>query len=155
MKRQPFEIAFSVFVFSVATELLCIRMLRGSLSDWLHHPHRLLLLLSMVLVNLVNAATAMYVGSRAVRAEVRLKLREQKQQQMSVYLNRHLRDALSTVQNASFLTNDEQTIKLCREAVTRIAHVLVSAEAGLVDPSAALFEFSRDPGRAGAARGRA
>ena len=30
MKRQPFEIAASVFAFSVATELLCIRVLRGS-----------------------------------------------------------------------------------------------------------------------------
>ncbi len=43
MKRQPFEIAASVFTFSVATELPCIRVLRGSLTEWLGHPHRLLL----------------------------------------------------------------------------------------------------------------
>ena len=43
------------------------------------------------------------------------------------------------VQNAAFLTNDEQTIKLCDEAVTRIVHVLASAEAGLTDPRALLF----------------
>ena len=155
MKRQPFEIAISVFTFSVATELLCIRLLRGSLSEWLDHPHRQMLLLSMILVNLVNAATAMYVSSRAVRAEVRLKLRERKQEQMSLYLNRHLRDALSTVQNASFLTNDEQTLRLCGEAVSRIAQVLVSAEAGLTDPSAVLFERKGNPARSGAAGGRA
>lgn len=135
MKRQPVEIAASVFAFSVATELLCIRMLRGSVTEWLGHPHRLLLFVSMVLVNLLNAATALYFSSRAVRAEVRLKLGEQR----SVYLNHHLRQALSIVQTASFLTNDEQTVSLCREAVTRIAHVLVSAEAGLTDPSAVLF----------------
>ena len=145
MKRQPFEIAASVFAFSVAAELLCIRLLRGSVTEWLGHPHRLLLLFAMVLVNLLNAATALYFSSRAVRAEVRLKLGEQR----SVYLNHHLRQALSIVQTASFLTNDEQTISLCREAVTRIAHVLVSAEAGLTDPSAALLSNGEVNGRSG------
>ncbi len=43
MKRQPFEIAGSVFAFSVATEQLCVRMLRDSLAEWLGHPPRLLL----------------------------------------------------------------------------------------------------------------
>ena len=135
MKRQPFEIAGSVFAFSVVTELLCIRVLRGSVTEWLRHPHRLLLFSAMILVNLLNAATALYFSSRAVRAEIQLKLGEQR----SIYLNHHLRQALSIVQTASFLTDDEQTINLCREAVTRIAHVLVSAEAGLTDPSVALF----------------
>ena len=151
MKRQPFEIAASVFAFSVATELLCIRLLRGSVTEWLRHPHRLLLLSAMILVNLLNAATALYLSSRAVRAEVRLKIGEQR----SVYLNHHLRQALSIVQTASFLTNDEQTVSLCREAVTRIAHVLVSAEAGLTDPSAALFFNAELPRRSGVNDGRA
>jgi PAS domain-containing protein len=139
VKRRPFEIALSVFAFSVTTELLCIKILRGSLIDWLNHPHRQLLLLSLVLVNLLNAVTAMYFCSRAARAEVRLKLRERKQEQVSVYLNHHLRNALSIVQNAAFLTNDEQTIKQCDEAVERIVSVLVSHEAGLTDPSVVLF----------------
>ena len=139
MNRRPFGVALSVFTFSVAAELLCIKILRGSLTDWLNHPHRQLLLLSMILVNLLNAATAMYFSSRATRAEVSLKLRERKQEQIGIYLNHHLRNALSVVQNAAFLTNDEQTIKLCDEAVTRIVHVLASAEAGLTDPSALLF----------------
>jgi len=43
MKRQPFEIVASVFAFSVVAELLCIRMLRGSLTEWLGQRHRLLL----------------------------------------------------------------------------------------------------------------
>lgn len=139
MKRRPIEVALTVFAFSVATELLCIKILRGSLTDWLNHPHRQLLLVSMILVNLLNAATAMYFCSRAVRAEVSLKLRERRQERASVYLNHHLRNALSIVQNAAFLTNDEATIKLCDDAVTRIVQVLVSTEAGLTDPSAGLF----------------
>ena len=146
MKRQSFEIAVSVFGFSVATELLCIRMLRGSLTEWLGHPHRFLLFLAMILVNLLNAATALYFSSCAVRAEVRLKLGEQR----SVYLNHHLRQALSIVQTASFLTNDEQTVSLCREAVSHIGHVLVSAEAGLTDPSAVLFDVRQSRGRSSA-----
>jgi hypothetical protein len=140
MNQRPMEVAVSVFAFSVITELLCIRILRGSLIDWLHHPHRQLLLLSMILVNLLNAATAMYFSSRAVRAEVSLKLNEKKQEQIGIYLNHHLRNALSVVQNAAFLTNDDRTIKLCDDAVARIVHVLVSTEAGLRDPSAVFFE---------------
>ena len=139
MNRRPFEVALSVFAFSVTAELVCIKILRGSLTDWLHHPHRQLLLLSLVLVNLLNAVTAMYFCSRAARAEVSLKLRERRQEQIGTYLNHHLRNALSIVQNAAFLTNDEQTIKQCDEAVERIVSVLVSAEAGLTDPSAVLF----------------
>jgi hypothetical protein len=139
MNRRTLEVAVSVFAFSVTTELLCIRILRGSLIDWLNQPHRELLLLSMIFVNLLNAATAMYFSSRAVKAEVSLKLRERKQEQIGIYLNHHLCNALSVVQNAAFLTHDEQTIRLCDEAVTRIVEVLVSAEAGLTDPSAVLF----------------
>ena len=109
-----------MFAFSVATELLCIKILRGWLTAWLDHSHRQLLLVSMILVNLLNAATAMYFCSRAVRAEVSLKLRERRQERASVYLNHHLRNALSIVQNAAFLTNDEPTIKLGNETETRI-----------------------------------
>jgi hypothetical protein len=139
MNRRPFEVGFSVFVFSVATELLCIRILRGSLTDWLNHPHRQMLLLSMIVVNLLNAVTAMYCSSLAVRAETNLKLQDKKRAEIGRYLNHHLRNALTVIQNAAFLTNDEQTIKLCDDAVTRIVKVLVSTEAGLTDPSADLF----------------
>jgi hypothetical protein len=139
MNRRPFEVALSVFAFSVTTELVCIKILRGSLTDWLNHPHRQLLLLSMILVNLLNAAIAMYFCSRAAKAEISLKLKEKRQEQTSAYLNHHLRNALSIVQDTAFLTNDEQTIKQCDEAVERIVSVLVSVEAGLADPSAVLF----------------
>ena len=143
MTRRPVEVALSVFAFSVTTELLCIKILRGSLIDWLNHPHRQLLLLSLILVNLLNAATAMYFSSRAVRAEVSLKLRERKQEEIGIYLNHHLRNALSIVQNAAFLTNDEKTIKLCDEAVRRMVEILVSTEAGVTDPSSALFATTK------------
>jgi signal transduction histidine kinase len=132
----------SVFVFSIVSELLCIRILRGSLTDWLDHPHRRLLLLSMILVNLLNAAAALYLSARAVRAEVRLKLKERKEAQINAYLNHHLRNALTVVQNAAFLSHDEQTMSLCDDAVARIVQVLVSTEANLTDPSAVLFAAS-------------
>jgi PAS domain-containing protein len=139
MNRRPFEVAVSVFAFSVITELLCIQILTGSLTVWLHHPHRLLLLLSMVLVNLLNAATALYFSARAVRAEISLQLSERRQRAIGMYLNHHLRNALTVVQDAAFLTNDEQTIKHCDEAIARIVNVLVSPESGLHDPSEVLF----------------
>jgi hypothetical protein len=142
MNRRSIKVALSVFVFSIVSELLCIRILRGSLTDWLDHPHRRLLLLSMILVNLLNAAAALYLSARAVRAEVRLKLKERKEAQINAYLNHHLRNALTVVQNAAFLSHDEQTMNLCDDAVARIVQVLVSTEANLTDPSAVLFAAS-------------
>ncbi|MGA7462500.1 MAG: hypothetical protein WBW69_19860 [Candidatus Korobacteraceae bacterium] len=56
-----------------------------------------------------------------------------------MYLNHHLRNALTVIQNAAFLTHDAQTIQLCDQAVSKIVTVLVSTEAGLHDPSERLF----------------
>ncbi len=97
------------------------------------------LLLSFIMINLLNAFTAMYFSSRAVRAEINLKLAERRQREAGVYLNHHLRNALTVIQNAAFLTHDAQTIQLCDQAVSKIVTVLVSTEAGLHDPSERLF----------------
>jgi len=139
MHRHSLTVGISVFAFSVIAELLCIRILRGSLTVWLYHPHRRLLLLSMILVNLLNAATAVYFSSRAIRAEINLRLAQRRHWETGVYLNHHLRNALTVIQNAAFLTHDAQTIQLCDEATAKIVSVLVSAEAGLHDPSERLF----------------
>ena len=139
MNRRSLAVGISVFTFSVVAELLCIRILRGSLTVWLDHPNRRLLLISFIIVNLLNALTAMYFSSRAVQAEINLKLNEQRQIAAGVYLNHHLRNALTVIQNAAFLTRDSETIRLCDDAVTRIVNVLVSTESGLHDPSERLF----------------
>lgn len=147
MKRLPIEVGISVFAFSVVSELFCIQILRGSLNQWLNHPNRRLLLIALILVNLLNASIAMYFSARAVNAEIRLRRNQEKQKDAGLFLNHHLRNALSVIQNAAFLTNDQQTIKLCDDAVTRIVNVLVSAEAGLNDPSESVFRDLRAPGR--------
>jgi len=103
-----------------------------------------LLLLSMIIVNLLNAATALYFSARAVRAEINLQLQKRKQKEMGAYLSHHLRNALSVIQDAAFLTRDERTIQMCDEAVMRIVSVLVSSEAGLRDPTDALFLQSQE-----------
>src|SRR5271167_2685984 len=139
MNRRPLEVAVSVFAFSVISELLSIKILRGSLTVWFVHPHRLLLLISLILVNLLNAATPLYFSARAIRAEISLQLNERKQREVGMYLNHHLRNALTVIQDAAFLTNNQQTIKHCDEAVTQIVNILVSSESGLRGPSEALF----------------
>ena len=73
-----------------------------------------------------------------MRAEVELERAPRRQREASIYLDDHLRNALSIIQNAAFLTQDTQTMKLCDDAVSKIVSVLVSAEAGLIDPSEAL-----------------
>lgn len=139
MSRRSLAVGVSVFAFSVIAELLCIRILRGSLTLWLDLPNRRLLLLALILVNLLNALAAMYFSSRAIHAEINLKLTEQRQIEVGVYLNHHLRNALTVIQNAAFLTRDPETIRLCDDAVNRIVSVLVSTESGLHDPSERLF----------------
>ncbi len=139
MNQRSYTVGISVFAFSALAELLCIRILRGSLSLWLYHPNRRWLLLSMMVVNLLNALTAMYFSSRAIRAEINLHRTEQRHREAGVYLNQHLRNALTVIQNAAFLTNDAQTIRLCDDAVKKIVGVLVSTESGLHDPSERLF----------------
>ena len=147
MKRLPFKVGFSVFTFSIFSELLCIRLLRGSLTIWLNHPHRRLLLLALVVINLLNAAAALYFSSRAVEAEVELERARRRQREASIYLDDHLRNALSIIQNAAFLTQDQQAMRLCDDAVSRIVAVLVSAEAGLTDPSEILLQRSTKAAR--------
>lgn len=139
MNRRSLAVGISVFTFSVVAELLCIRILRGSLTVWLYHPHRRLLLLSLIVVNLLNALTAIYFSARAIRAQINLQLTEQRHWQEGVYLNHHLRNALTVIQNAAFLTHDAETIRLCDDAVNRIVNVLISTESGLHDPSERLF----------------
>jgi len=139
MNRRSLAVGIYVFAFSVIAELLCIRNLRGSLAVWLYHPNRRLLLVSLILINFLNALTAVYFSSRAVCAEINLRLTERKHRETGVYLNQHLRNALTVIQNAAFLTHDPETIRLCDEAVGRIVSVLVSTGAGLHDPSEHLF----------------
>lgn len=141
--KRPFRAALhvgsSVFAFSVLSELLCIRFLRGSLTLWLRHPHRFLLLLSMVLVDLLNAVIAVYFTSRAAKAELTLTRMEKKQQEIGLYLNHRLRDALLVIHNAALSTQDEQAIAQCDEAAVRIIEVLVSPECGIPDSSEVLL----------------
>lgn len=139
MNRRSLTVGISVFALSIVAELLCIQILRGSLTIWLNHPHRRLLLLALVAINLLNALAAMYFSSRAITAELNLRLAEQKHRQAGLYLNHHLRNALTVIQNAAFLTHDPETIRLCDDAVNRIVTVLVSTESGLHDPSERLF----------------
>ena len=139
MQRLPIEVGVSVFAFSVVSELFSIQILRGSLNQWLNHPNRRLLLIALILINLLNASIAMYFSARAVNAEFWLRRNQKRQKDAGLYLNHHLRNALSVIQNAAFLTNDQQTIKLCDDSVKRIVSVLVSAEAGLSDPSENAF----------------
>ncbi len=139
MNRHSLAVGISVFAFSVIAELVCIRILRGSLTVWLYHPNRRLLLVSLILINFLNALTAVHFSSRAIRAEINLKLTQQRQWETGVYLNHHLRNALTIIQNAAFLTHDAETIRLCDDAVNRIVNVLVSTESGLRDPSERLF----------------
>lgn len=121
----------------MVSELLCIRILRGSLTARVNHPHRRLLLLSLMVVNLLNAAVALYFSYRAIQAEIQL---ERTRHRHSLYLSHHLRNALCIIKDAVFLASDQQTMKLCDDAVLRIISAFQSFEAALSEPSDLLFQ---------------
>jgi PAS domain-containing protein len=63
-----------------------------------------------MVVNVLNASVALYFSYRAVQAEIQLVRTRHRQREATAHLNHHLRNALSIVQDAVFLTNDEQTM---------------------------------------------
>jgi len=130
--RRPFlQIAGPVLAFSVLTELLCIQLVRGPVLQWLERPHRAVLFASFVVVNLVNALFAGWLATRVKETEALWKESEHRRHEVSGYLNHNIRNALSAIQFAAYITKDPKTIKICDQATARIVNSLKAAEQGL------------------------
>jgi hypothetical protein len=121
-------VALSVFTISVFAQLVFIRMMHPSLTDFFVVHKRTEMFLMTTSINLVNGLIAGYLASRIKSREHHWRTR---QQEMTGYLNHHVRNAMCSIQYAALCTKNEQAIDTCNESVRRIVDALKTAENGI------------------------
>ena len=134
MRRQALLIAGFVFACSTVAEFLSIDVMAGSFGSWIHHPRRMVLFATMLIVNLTNAAVAGYLATRMRKAQLGWKASEHQRQVTTRYVNHHVRNALSALQYAAFLTRNDQAIEICNESISRIVTALKVADGEVTEP---------------------
>lgn len=132
MKCLPIAVAGLVFGFSALAELATIELMYGSLSPWIHHPKRSVVLLTVLAINFFNAVIAALLAVAAQRSFLLRKQTEQNKREMTKYLNHHVRNALCALQYATHRTCDQQAIQICDQAIKRIVEALTASEARVV-----------------------
>ena len=131
MRRQAIGIAIFVFTCSAIAELLCVHLVTGSIVVWLHHPRRLAVLVTMLIVNLLNAVVAGYLAYGMRDALLRWRSSEHERRFANDYINHHIRNALTSLQYAAYLTQDAQVMGICDESIARIVGALAAADRGI------------------------
>jgi hypothetical protein len=121
-------VALAVFTISVFAQLLFIRMTHASFADFFSQPRRTDMFLMATSINLVNGFVAGYLASRAKNRERRWRVR---QQEMTGYLNHHVRNALVSIQYAASCTKDDRVVNTCNKSIRRIVDALTTAERGI------------------------
>jgi hypothetical protein len=138
IRSRFLHVAALVFGSTIAAELLAFEVIYpGSTLDLLHHPARFWLLLFLFTVNLLNAVVAAYFSYLAAKEDRLRREREQQIQQTASFLNHHVRNALTGVQYAAYLTDDRAVMQICDEAIARITGALTIAEHDMVTDKAA------------------
>lgn len=122
------SVALAVFVLSVAAQMFFIYMTHPSFAEFFSMPRRTDMFLVTTGINLVNAIVAGLLARRA-------KLKEQRWQahhdEVTGYLNHHVRNGLTAIQLAASCTKDQRVVGVCNESVQRIVKALVTAENGI------------------------
>jgi hypothetical protein len=121
-------VALSVFCISVLAQLFFISMVHYSVREFFSQARRSEMFLMTTCINLVNGCFAGYLACRMKLRERRWRAR---QQEVTGYLNHHVRNALSSIQYAAIRTNDAKSIAICNESVRRIVDALATAETGI------------------------
>jgi hypothetical protein len=128
MKRLSLSIAALVFFFSTTAELAAIQMMHGSVLAWMHYPRRLAVFVTSLAINLLNSLIAGLLVYWIQKKTLLLRQSQQEKREMTKYLNHHVRNALCSLQYATYATKDKQAIKICDAAIARIVRALVDAE---------------------------
>jgi hypothetical protein len=121
-------VAIAVFAISVFAQLLFIRMMHTSFADFFSQPRRTEMFLMTTCINLVNGFIAGYLALRAKHRERRWRVRHQ---EVTGYLNHHVRNALCSIQYVASSTENEKVVQTCNDSVRRIVEALVTAEKGI------------------------
>ena len=132
MKRFHLLVAGMLFGFSALAELATIQVMYGSLSPWIHHPKRSVVLLTVLAINLFNAVIAALLALAVQKSVLLRRQTEENKREMSKYLNHHVRNALCSLQYATHRTRDPQAIQMCDQAIKRIVEALAASEARAV-----------------------
>jgi hypothetical protein len=128
LRRTFVSVGIAVFVVSVAAQLACIRIMHESFAQFFSAPRRTEMFLMTSAVNLVNATIA---GWLAHRAKVKDERWQARHQELTGYLNHHVRNGLCSIQLAASCTKDQNVVSICNESVQRIVNALVTAQEGI------------------------
>lgn len=128
LRRTFVSVALTVFVVSVAAHLAGIRMMHESLAYFFSGARRTEMFLLAAGVNLLNALVAGWLAHRAKVKEERWQARHE---ELTGYLNHHVRNGLCSIQLAASCTKDQNVVRICNESVERIVSALVTAQEGI------------------------
>lgn len=128
-------VAVAVFTISVFAQLFFICMMHPSLTEFFSNARRTDMFLMTTAINLVNGFVAGYLAMRAKHREHRWRVRHQ---EVTGYLNHHVRNALCSIQYAASSTKDQTVVRTCNDSIRRIVDALVTAEKGIPQDDAFL-----------------
>jgi hypothetical protein len=126
--RSFIWVALAVFAISVFAQLVFIRLNHASFREFFALHRRAEMFVLTASINLVNGFIAGYLAMRVKYREHHWRAR---QQEVTGYLNHHVRNALCSIQFAASCTKDEMAIQTCNESIKRIVDALKAAENGI------------------------
>jgi hypothetical protein len=126
MKRLPIIVGGSVFSIGVILEFALVATLPVGMADWFalgDHPLRFSVRIGM---HLINAIFAAYLVRFATFNLALRRKKEREHLRQEEFLNHHVRNALSALQYAAYLTSDQRVMETCDSAIERIVWALSS-----------------------------
>lgn len=127
MKRSALVVALGVFVIETLAEFILISTIPGHFKTWYALPDRHFILAARILMNVAVAIAAGWLVDYAQRKSELIREREERRKSQEAFLNHHVRNALSALQYAAYLTHDKQVVEHCDAAIARIVWALSHA----------------------------
>ena len=120
-------VALGVFIAQAVAEFILLSTIPGHFKTWYALPDRHFILAARLFMAAVVAVAAGLLVERSQRKEEAIRLAEELQKQQEAFLNHHVRNALSALQYAAYLTQDQRVVEHCDAAIARIVWALSNA----------------------------
>ena len=121
-------VALGVFFVQTLCEFILISTIPGHFKTWYALPDRHFILAARIFMNVVIAAAAGLLVDHVQHKKELIRRSEELQKQQEAFLNHHVRNALSALQYAAYLTRDGQVVEHCDAAIARIVWALSNAK---------------------------
>ena len=128
MKRSALIVGLAVFIGQVVCELILLSTIPGHFKTWYALPDRHFIFAARLLVAAIVAIGAGLLVDYARRKAELIRRTEELQKQQEAFLNHHVRNALSALQYAAYLTRDKTVVEQCDAAIARIVWALSNAK---------------------------